>query len=118
MPKQEEFDVDERYGEQYKGHYVARQLPWALRKEIIEKYTQYNHQTGQVLTINHTAIQAEFVMASLKQPGKGPGNGTPITLEKLLSRDIDSCVPPELAELIEKKVNSVINLLVEERKNS
>jgi hypothetical protein len=118
MRKEEEFDVDESYGQEYRGHYVARQLPWAVRKEIIEKYTQYNHQTGQVLNINHTAIQAEFVLASLKQPGKGLGTANPITLEKLLSRDIDTCVPPELAELLEKKVNSVINLSVEERKNS
>lgn len=112
MPKQEEFDIDESYGQEYKGHYVARQIPWALRKEIIERYTQYNHQTGQVLNINHTAIQAEFVLASLKQPASKP-----INLEKVLSRDIDTCVPPELAELIEKKVNSVINLSAEERKN-
>lgn len=112
MQKQEELDVDECYGPEYKGHYVARQIPWALRKEIIEKYTQYNHQTGQVLSINHTAIQAEFVLASLKQP-----DSKPVTLEKLLSRDISTCVPPELAEILEKKVNSVINLSAEERKN-
>lgn len=98
MPKTEEFDVDDSYGEEYRGHYVARQIPWALRKEIIEKYTQYNHMTGQVLSINHTAIQAEFVLASLKQP-----SGKPITLEKLLSRDIETCVPPELADLSRKK---------------
>jgi hypothetical protein len=112
MPKQEEFDIDESYGQAYKGHYVARQIPWALRKEIIERYTQYNHQTGQVLSINHTTIQAEFILASLKQPANEP-----ITVEKLLSRDIETCVPPELAELIEKKVNSLINLSAEERKN-
>lgn len=39
MPKQEEFDIDESYGEEYKGHYIARQIPIAVHDEIVEKYT-------------------------------------------------------------------------------
>jgi hypothetical protein len=112
MPKQEQFDIDERFGKEYQGHYTAREIPWAVHKEIIEKYTQYNHRTGEVLSINHTAIQAEFALASLKQPANKP-----ITLEKLLGRDIETCIPPELAQLIEKKVNSVITISTEEKKN-
>lgn len=110
--KQQEFDIDERFGKEYQGHYVAREIPWAVHKEIIEKYTEYNHKTGEVLKINHTAIQAEFELASLKQP-----ESNPITLQKLLGRDIETCIPPELAQLIEKKVNSVITISAEEKKN-
>lgn len=111
--KQDEFDIDDRYGEEYKGHYIARQIPLAVHDEIIEKYTEYNHETGKVLKINHTAISIEFIIASLKQP-----DNKPVTLEKLMSRNIETCVPPDLADFLKKKVNAVINISLEERKNS
>lgn len=111
--KQDEFDIDESYGPEYKGHYIARQIPLAVHDEIIEKYTDYNHETGKVLKINHTAIGMEFIIASLKQPPSKP-----VTLEKLMSHDIETCVPPDLADFLKKKVNAIINVSLEERKNS
>ncbi|MCL6579957.1 MAG: hypothetical protein K6T73_11385, partial [Candidatus Bathyarchaeota archaeon] len=77
--RKETVEVDERFGREYSGKYVFQEITWAKRSRIIQKYTRYSQQTGQVITSDYVAIQAETIMASLKE--QPPNN--PITLEKL-----------------------------------
>jgi hypothetical protein len=109
-----EFDVDEQYGLEYKGHYVVKRFTWATRNRIIEKYTQINVSTGKVISTDKTAVRAELIFVSIAQ--QPPGN--PVTLQKLLSTDIEQAVPSELIDLIEKHVNSLNRVSPEEEKNS
>ncbi|MGB9841627.1 MAG: hypothetical protein ACPLKZ_02755 [Candidatus Bathyarchaeales archaeon] len=97
--RKETVEIDERFGREYAGKYVFQEITWAKRNRIIQKYTRYSQQTGQVITSDYVAIQAETIMASLKEQ---PPN-KPITLEKLLSEE--DGVPIELGELFSQIVN-------------
>jgi hypothetical protein len=100
--------IDERFGKEYAGKYVFQELTWAKRSRIIQKYTKYHPITGQVVNSDYIAIQAETIMASLKE--QPPHN--PITLEKLLSEE--EGIPIALGELFSQMVNRLNNLSFEE----
>ena len=108
----ESVEVDERFGKEYAGHYVFQEITWAKRNRILQKYTRYNPQTGLMITTDYVAIQAETIMASLKQQ---PEN-KPITLEKLLGEE--EGVPIGLGELLSKIANKLNAVSIEETKNS
>ncbi|MEM0357275.1 MAG: hypothetical protein QXL77_02740 [Candidatus Bathyarchaeia archaeon] len=102
--------VGEEYGSEYAGKYVFQELTWAKRSRIIQKHTKYHPLTGQVVAADYVAIQAETIIASLKEqpPHK------PITLEKLLSEDPTNGVPIALGELFSQIVNRLNSLSQEE----
>jgi len=105
-------EVDGRFGEEYTGCYVFKEITWMKRSRIITKYTRYQPVTGQILSSDLPAIQAETIWASLKeQPATKP-----ITLERLL--DEENGVPIELGELFSIVVNRLCGLSAEEAKNS
>jgi hypothetical protein len=106
--RKETVEMDERFGREYAGKYVFQEITWAKRSRIIQKYTRYSQQTGQVVTSDYVAIQAETIMASLKEQ---PPN-KPITLEKLLSEE--DGVPIELGELFSQIVNRLNAVGLEE----
>jgi hypothetical protein len=106
--RKETVEIDERFGREYAGKYVFQEITWAKRSRIIQKYTRYSQQTGQVVTSDYVAIQAETIMASLKEQ---PPN-KPITLEKLLSEE--DGVPIELGELFSQIVNRLNTVDLEE----
>jgi hypothetical protein len=97
--KQETLEVDSRFGEEYRGKYVFKEITWAKRNRIIQKHTRYNRLSGDVESSDFIAIQAETIMASLH----GQPASKPITLEKLLGEE--DGVPIELGELFSKVVN-------------
>lgn len=102
--------IGEEYGSEYAGKYVFQELTWAKRSRIIQKHTKYHPLTGQVVAADYVAIQAETIMASLKEqpPHK------PITLEKLLSEDSANGIPIALGELFSQIVNRLNSLSQEE----
>jgi hypothetical protein len=106
--RKETIEIDERFGKEYAGKYVFSEITWAKRNRIIQKYTRYSQQTGQVVTSDYVAIQAETIMASLKEQ---PPN-KPITLEKLLSEE--DGIPIELGELFSQIVNRLNAVSLEE----
>jgi len=108
----ETVEVDKRLGEEYAGRYVFKEITWMKRSRIITKHTKYHPATGQIVSSDFPAIQAETIWASLKeQPPRKP-----ITLERLL--DEENGVPIELGELFSQIVNNLCSLTVEEAKNS
>ena len=104
-------EIDERFGKEYAGRYVFREITWMKRSRIITKYTKYHPQTGQIISSDLPAIQAETIWASLKEQ---PAN-KPITLERLL--DEENGIPIELGELFSNVVNRLCGLTLEEAKN-
>jgi len=110
--KEETVEVDQRFGKDYAGKYVFQEITWAKRSRIIQKYTKYHPVSGQVLSSDYVAIQAETIWASLKEQPESK----PITLEKLLS-DEDG-IPIGLGELFSKVVNKLCGVTLEETKNS
>jgi len=106
----ENIEVDERFGKEYAGKYVFQEISWAKRNRILQKYTRYNPQTGSILTTDYVAIQAETIIASLKEqpPSK------PITVEKLLSEDSEKGVPIELGELFSRITNKLCTVSKQE----
>jgi hypothetical protein len=104
----ESIEVDERFGKEYIGHYVFSEITWAKRNRIIQKYTKYSRLTGQVESSDFVAIQAETIMASLREQ---PEN-KPITLVKLLGET--EGVPIDIGELFSKIVNKLCNVSKEE----
>jgi len=104
----ETIEVDERYGKEYAGRYVFQEISWAKRSRTIQKHTKYSQMTGQVMSSDYVAIQAETIMASLKeQPEQKP-----ITLEKLLNEE--NGVPIALGELFSQIANKLNSLTVQE----
>jgi hypothetical protein len=101
-------EVRDEYGEEYKGKYVFQEISWAKRSRIIQKHTKYSQVTGQVVSSDYVAIQAETIMASLKEQPEHK----PITLEKLL--DEENGVPIGLGELFSRIANRLNSLSVEE----
>jgi len=104
----EVLELDQRFGKEYAGRYVFKEISWAKRSRIIQKHTKYSQQTGQITASDYVTIQAETIMASLKaQP-----EHKPITLEKLLSEE--EGIPIDLGELFSQIVNRLNGLSVEE----
>lgn len=102
--KTETLEVDCRFGEEYEGRYVFKEISWAKRNRIIQKYTRYSKFSGEVESSDYIAIQAETIMASLhSQPSTKP-----VSLEKLLAEE--DGVPIELGELFSKVVNKLNGL--------
>ncbi|MBS7633790.1 hypothetical protein KEJ15_09320 [Candidatus Bathyarchaeota archaeon] len=99
--KTESLEIDERFGQEYKGRYVFQEMTWAKRNRIIQKHTKYSKATGEVESSDFIAIQAETIWASLKEQPQTK----PISLEKLLGEDIG--VPVELGELFSKIANKL-----------
>jgi hypothetical protein len=110
--KTETVRLDDQFGKEYAGKYVFQEISWAKRSRIIQKHTRYHPRTGQVVSSDYVAIQAETIWASLKEQ---PEN-KPITLEKLLSEE--DGVPIGLGELFSQVVNRLCGVTVEETKNS
>lgn len=108
MRKQEKVELDNRFGSECAGKYVFEEISWAKRNRIIQKHTKYHPMTGQVVSSDYVAIQAETIWASLKEQ---PEN-KPISLEKLLSEE--DGIPIELGELFSKIVNRLCSVTVEE----
>ena len=100
----EKLELDERFGEEYRGKYVFGEITWAKRNRIIQKYTKYSKLSGEVDSSDFIGIQAETVMASLH----GQPDSHPVTLEKLLSEE--DGVPIEFGELLSKVCNTLNGL--------
>ena len=104
----ETINLGSEYGEEYAGKYVFQELTWARRSRIIQKHTRYHPLSGQVVSSDFIAIQAETIWAALKeQPPHEP-----ITLEKLLGEE--DGVPIALGELFSKIVNDLCAMSREE----
>lgn len=108
----ENVELDNRFGEEYAGKYVFKEMSWMKRSRIITKYTKYHPVTGQVMNSDLPAIQAETIWASLKEQPETH----PISLEKLM--DEEDGIPIELGELFSNIVNRLCSLTLEETKNS
>jgi len=106
--RKETVEIDERFGKEYAGKYVFSEITWAKRSRIIQKYTKYHPITGQVISSDYIAIQAETIMASLKEQPLHK----PITLEKLLNEE--DGIPIGLGELFSQIVNRLNNVSLEE----
>jgi hypothetical protein len=99
--KTECLEIDERFGKEYQGSYVFREITWAKRNRIIQKHTKYSKASGEVESSDFIAIQAETIWASLqKQP-----ETKPVSLERLLGEDIG--IPIDLGELFSKVANKL-----------
>jgi len=106
--RREVLELDERFGKEYAGRYVFQEITWAKRSRIIQKYTKYHQMSGHVVSSDFIGIQAETILASLReQPGHKP-----ICLEKLLSEE--EGIPIELGELFSGIVNRLNGLGVDE----
>ena len=108
--RKEVIEIGDEYGEQYKGKYVFQEISWAKRSRIIQRNTKYSQFTGQVLSSDYVAIQAETIMASLKEQPEHK----PITLEKLL--DEENGIPVGLGELFSTIANRLCGLTAEEHR--
>ncbi len=101
-------DLDNRFGDEYAGHYILQELTWAKRSRIIQRHTKYNQMTGQVEESDFIAIQAETIWASLiEQPSTKP-----ISLSKLLAEQ--DGVPIGVGELFSQVTNDLNNVGVQE----
>ena len=106
--KTETVEIGDEYGEEYRGRYVFQEISWAKRSRIIQRNTKYSQLTGQVVSSDYVAIQAETIMASLKEQPEHK----PVTLEKLL--DEENGVPIGLGELFSQIANRLNGLSVQE----
>lgn len=106
--RKETIEVGSEYGEEYAGKYVFQELTWAKRSRIIQKHTRYHPVSGQVVSSDFIAIQAETIWAALKEQPPS----TPITLERLLGEE--NGVPIALGELLSKVVNDLCAMTREE----
>lgn len=106
----ETLELDDRFGSQYAGRYVFREITWARRSRIMQKYTKWHPATGQVVSSDFAGIQAETIWAAMVEHPQS------ITLEKLLSEE--DGVPIQLGELLSGIVNRLCGLTSEETKNS
>jgi hypothetical protein len=104
----EVLELDERFGKEYAGRYMFGEISWARRSRIIQKHTKYSQLTGQILSSDYIAIQAETIWASLKeQPPQKP-----ITLDKILSEE--DGIPAGLGERFSQIVNRLCGISQEE----
>jgi hypothetical protein len=110
--RKETVEIDGRFGKEYCGKYVFQEISWAKRSRIIQKHTKYHPTTGQIISSDYVAIQAETIWASLKEQPESK----PITLEKLLSEE--DGIPIGLGEFFSRVVNRLCGVTSEETKNS
>src|SRR3972149_4442106 len=106
----EVLELDNRYGSEYAGVYLFQEISWAKRSRLIQKYTKYHPITGQIISSDFVAIQAETIIASLK---KQPENN-PITLQKLLGEE--EGIPIELGELFSRVANKMCGITPDEQR--
>jgi len=106
--RSEVLELDNRFGEEFKGRYVFQEITWAKRSRIIQRQTKYSQVTGQVMSSDYVAIQAETIFASLKEQPEHK----PISLEKLLSEE--DGIPVGLGELLSQVANRLNSLTVQE----
>ena len=106
--RKEVLELDARFGKEFAGKYVFQEISWAKRSRIIQKHTKYHPVSGQVLSSDFIAIQAETIWASLKRQ---PPN-KPITFERLLSED--DGVPIGLGEWLSEVVSKLNGLTRED----
>ena len=104
----EVLELDNRYGSEYAGVYLFQEISWAKRSRLIQRYTKYHPITGQIISSDFVAIQAETIIASLK---KQPEHN-PITLQKLLGEE--EGIPIELGELFSKVANKLCGITPDE----
>ncbi len=104
----ETIQIGAEFGEEYAGTFVFQEITWAKRSRIIQKHTKYHPLTGQVLSSDFIAIQAETIWASLREQPKNQ----PLTLEKLLGEE--EGVPIGLGELLSKTANNLCSVTREE----
>jgi hypothetical protein len=104
----ETVELGTEYGEEYAGTYVFQELTWAKRSRIIQKHTRYHPLSGQVVSSDFIAIQAETIWAALKEQPRSE----PLTLEKLLGEE--DGVPIALGELLSHVVNGLCAMTREE----
>ncbi len=98
---QKTLHLDDRYGAEYAGDYLFKEMFWGKKSRIMQKYTKYNQTTGSVEETDLVAIQAASIMACLhSQPPSRP-----ITLEKLLSEE--DGVPQGVGDLFSQTVNEL-----------
>ncbi len=106
--RRETISLTAEYGSEYAWKYVFQELTWAKRSRIIQKHTRYHPVSGQVVSSDFIAIQAETIWASLKeQPAHAP-----ITLEKLLGEE--NGVPIPVGELFSTIANGLCALTRDE----
>jgi hypothetical protein len=108
--RSETIELDDRFGKEYLGKYVFQEITWAKRSRIIQKHTRYHPATGQVVSSDFVAIQAETVWASLKEQP----THKPITLEKLIGEE--DGIPIELGEAFSRIVNKLCGVAVDEQR--
>jgi hypothetical protein len=106
--RKETVEIGTEYGEEYAGKYVFQELTWAKRSRIIQKHTRYHPLSGQVVSSDFIAIQAETIWAALKEQP----HHEPLTLEKLLGEE--DGVPIALGELLARVVNGLCAMTREE----
>ncbi len=106
--RKETVEVGAEYGAEYAGKYVFQEITWAKRSRIIQKHTRYHPISGQVLSSDFIAIQAETIWAALKEQ---PPN-EPLSLERLLSEE--NGTPIALGELFSQIVNNLCAVTREE----
>jgi len=108
--RKETVEIDGRFGDEYAGRYVFQEITWAKRSRVIQKYTKYHHITGQVISSDFVAIQAETIWASLRtQP-----DSKPISLQKLLGEE--DGIPIEVGELFSKIANKLCGISPDEQR--
>jgi hypothetical protein len=106
--KSESLEIDGRFGVEYQGKYVFREITWAKRNRIIQRHTKYSKLSGEVESSDFIAIQAETIIASMH----GQPDSKPITLEKLLGEE--DGVPIGLGEMLSRVVNRLCVVTREE----
>jgi len=108
--RKETVEIDGRFGDEYAGRYVFQEITWAKRSRIIQKHTKYHPMTGQVISSDIVAIQAETIWASLRtQP-----DSKPISLQRLLGED--EGIPIELGELFSRVTNGLCGITPSEQR--
>jgi hypothetical protein len=106
----EVLELDNRYGKEYAGVYLFQEITWARRSRIIQRHTKYHPVTGQMVSSDFIAIQAETIIASLREQ---PTN-KPVTLEKLLGEE--DGIPIELGELFSRVANKMCGITPDEQR--
>lgn len=106
--RRESIEIGAEHDAEYAGRYVFQEITWAKRSRIIQKHTRYHPISGQVLSSDFIAIQAETIWAALKEQ---PPN-QPLTLETLLGEE--NGVPIALGELLSRIVNNLCAVTAEE----
>ncbi len=106
--QQKQIHIDDRFGPEYQGDYLFKEMCWAKKSRIITKYTKYNPNTGAVISSDYLSIQAENIMASLhSQP-----SAHPLSLEKILNEE--NGIPSELGEILSKTVSALNDVGLDE----